>query len=217
MRFRERLPRRVISLFACVGGALAATSPPPLPGPCEPEPAVETAPPPEWDGPGPRATATAPGTHLTWVWAVTQLLPSPELAFGESGPLFGLRWHLTPFSYSFGIDRRLSPFRAFVVEPLVRTSGSVEVFFAPEYLSFDGGAGERFGFRSGVRAYFPVIERGEYLSVSLGSSYAWFGEREGVTYQAGAYILFGFFGIEQSFSPALADARWITTFNVRFF
>jgi hypothetical protein len=206
-------------MLAWLGCAALATkgAVTPVPPACEPEPPARPVVTPEWGGRGPRASATAPGTRLTLAWAITQLIPSPELAFGSAGPLFGLRWQVTPFLYSFGIDRRLSPVRAFVVEPLVRTSGSVEVFFAPEYLAFEGALGERFGFRSGVRAVFPVVERGDYVSVSLGAAYAWFGEREGVSYQAGVYLLFGFLGLEQSFVPALAEARWITTFNLRFF
>jgi hypothetical protein len=200
------------------GAALGAANAAALkPGPCEPERVVVAEPPPRWDEPGPRASATAPGTRVTLAWVITQLIPSPELGFGSDGALFGLRWQLTPFSYSFGVDRRLSPLRAFVVEPLFRTSGSVELFFAPEYLAFDTPLAERFGFRTGVRAFFPVVEKGDYVSVSLGAAYARFGEREGASYQAGAYILFGFLGIEQSYTPALAEARWLTTFNLRFF
>ena len=189
----------------------------PTPGPCEPESRSVAAPPPAWDQSGPRASATPPGTRLTLSWVFLQLVPSPELALGNDGALFGLRWQLTPFSYSFGIDRRLSPFRAFVVEPLFRTSGSLEVFFSPEYLALDAPESRRFGFRTGVRAFFPVVERGEYVSISLGAAYARFGAVEAATYQVGAYILFGFVGLEQSFAPALAEARSITTFNLRFF
>jgi hypothetical protein len=164
-----------------------------------------------------RATATPPGTSLTLEWLLTQLLPSPELAVGDDGAAFGLRWQVVPVLYSFGIDRRLSPFRAFVVEPLVRTSGSLELFVAPEYLAIDERVSRRFGFRTGLRAHFPLVEKGDYLSVSLGTAYARFGERESASYQVGAYFLFGFLGFEQSFLPALAEARFISTLNVRFF
>jgi hypothetical protein len=164
-----------------------------------------------------RATATPPGTSLTFAWALAQLIPSPELAAGNDGALFGLRWQLVPLLYSFGIDRRLNPFRAFVVEPLVRTSGSIELFVAPEYLALDDELARRFGFRVGMRAHFPVIEHGDYLSLSVGSAYVRFGERESASYQFGAYLLFGFVGIEQSILPGLAEARWVGTFNVRFF
>ena len=164
-----------------------------------------------------RASATPPGTSLTLAWFLTQLLPSPELALGDDGAAFGLRWQVVPVLYSFGIDRRLSPFRAFVVEPLVRTSGSLELFVAPEYLAIDDRLAHRFGFRTGLRAHFPLIEKGDYLSVSLGTAYARLGERQSASYQFGAYLLFGFLGFEQSFLPALAEARFISTLNVRFF
>ena len=164
-----------------------------------------------------RATATPPGTSLTLTWVLMQLIPSPELAVGDDGAVFGIRWQLVPVLYSFGIDRRLSPFRAFVVEPLVRTSGSLELFVAPEFLFVDDQIASRFGFRTGVRAHFPVIEKGDYLSLSLGTAYARFGERESASYQVGAYLLFGFLGFEQSILPAFAEARFITTLNVRFF
>jgi hypothetical protein len=164
-----------------------------------------------------RATATPPGTSVTLAWVLTQLVPSPELAVGDDGAAFGIRWQVVPVLYSFGIDRRLSPFRAFVVEPLVRTSGSLELFVAPEYLWIDDRVASRFGFRAGIRAHFPVIEKGDYLSLSLGTAYARFGERESASYQVGAYLLFGFLGFEQSFLPAFAEARFISTLNVRFF
>jgi hypothetical protein len=164
-----------------------------------------------------RATATPPGTSVTLAWLLTQLIPSPELAVGDDGAAFGLRWQLVPVSYSFGIDRRLSPFRAFVVEPLVRTSGSLELFVTPEYLAIDERLSRRFGFRVGVRAYFPVVEKGDYLSVSLGTAYARFAERESASYQFGGYLLYGFLGLEQSILPALDEARFIGTLNVRFF
>ena len=164
-----------------------------------------------------RATATAPGTRVTLAWFLTQLIPSPEIAAGVNGAAFGLRWQVVPFLVSFGIDRRLSPFRAFVVEPLVRTSGSLELFASPEYLALDEPLSRRFGFRAGVRAHFPIIEKGDYLSVSLGTAYVRFGESESASYQFGAYLLFGFLGFEQSIVPALNEARWIGTFNVRFF
>lgn len=188
------------------------------PAPCDAPPEAPLPAPPSSASSVPRrATATSPGTHPTLTWLLTQLIPSPELAIGDDGAAFGLRWQVVPFSYSFGIDRRLSPFRAFVVEPLVRTSGSLELFVAPEYLAIDERLSHRFGARFGARAHFPLIERGDYLSISLGTAYVWFPERESASYQFGAYLLFGFLGLEQSILPAFDEARWIGTLNVRFF
>lgn len=185
--------------------------------PCDPEPPAPAFVRPQVEHHPRSPAATAPGTTLTPAWMFLQLIPSPEFAFGAGSARVGLRWQITPFLYSFGVDRRLSPFRAFVVEPLVRTSGSIEVFVSPEYLAFDAEAAERFGFRGGVRAYFPVLEKGDYLSLSLGTAYARYGVGDSVSYQLGAYVLFGFLGFEQSFLPGLDQARWISTLNLRFF
>jgi hypothetical protein len=195
---------------------LAATTA--APAPCDTPPEPPLPPPPRSAARAPRrSTATPPGTSLSFAWIATQLIPSPELAAGTDGALFGLRWQVVPVLYSFGIDRRLSPFRSFVVEPLVRTSGSIELFVAPEYLALDDELAHRFGFRVGLRSHFPLIEKGDYLSVSIGTAYVRFGERESASYQFGVYLLFGFLGLEQSILPGLDEARWIGTMNVRFF
>jgi hypothetical protein len=155
-----------------------------------------------------------PSPRLTLEWLLWQLVPSPELTIGDAGAGFGLQWQLTPLSYAFGIDRRLRPWRALIVEPIVRHSGSVELFFSPEYLA---RSADRFGFRAGVRSYFGVLHRGDYLSVSLASAYLRFGDSEAVAYEAGAYVLFGMLGVQVSHAPALSDASFIGTLRVRFF
>jgi len=186
--------------------------------PCEPEPPESAIVRLDRDFGSRRSSATDPGTTLTGAWLATQLLPSPELAFTDEGAArFGMRWQVTPLLYSFGVDRRLSRFRAFVVEPLVRSSGSLELFVAPEYLALDADLSRRFGLRAGVRAYFPLLEKGDYLSVSLGTAYARYSEGDSVSYQVGAYVLFGVLGFEQSFLPGFDAARWISTLNLRFF
>src|SRR5262245_21237036 len=108
----------VLAIATFLAAAAAST-----PAPCDapPEPPLPPGPPPS-PAVARRSTATPPETTLTLAWALTQLIPSPELAVSDDGALFGLRWQLVPFLYSFGIDPRLSPFRAFVVEPLMRTS-----------------------------------------------------------------------------------------------
>lgn len=183
--------------------------------PCpEPEPPGDARPPPpgvRWVDP---TRVRDPSPRLTLEWIVWQLVPSPELVIGEGGARFGLQWQLTPLAYSFGIDRRLSAWRAFIVEPIVRHSGSVELFFAPEYLARPG---DRFGFRAGIRTYFGLLHRGDYLSVSLASAYLRFGDSEAVAYEGGVYVLFGMLGVQTSYAPALSDASFIGTLRVRFF
>src|SRR3954468_16143209 len=74
------------------------------------------------------AKAEEPAIRPTLPWVMTQLLPSPEVVVGQGTARLGLRWQITPFLYSWGIHRKLSPFRGLVAEPNVRQSGSVEVF-----------------------------------------------------------------------------------------
>ena len=47
-------------------------------------------------------------------WTVLQLVPSPEVAVGRADhdktrATFGLRWQLTPLVWSWGTNRRISP------------------------------------------------------------------------------------------------------------
>jgi len=163
------------------------------------------------------AVARNPELELSLDWALLQLIPSPELGFGEGGARFGLRWQLTPVLYSFATDARLDRFRWLIAEPVVRHSGSLEVFLSPEYLALDGGAGARFGARGGLRAYFGVHGRGDNLSVSLGSNYYYFRDEQGLSFEAGAYVLFGALGLVLSYSPSFDSARWLTTLRLRYF
>lgn len=158
-----------------------------------------------------------PDLALSFDWALMQLVPSPEVAFGRNGVRFGARWQLTPLLYSFATDARLSRFRFFIAEPIVRHSGSVELFFSPEYLARRDAFDERFGLRAGVRSYFGVIERGDYLSLSIGTSYYRFPGVEGATYEVGAYMLFGFLGLTLGYSPGFDDATFLGTVRYRFF
>jgi hypothetical protein len=154
------------------------------------------------------------------VWLATQLVPSPEIAAASEGALFGLRWQGTPVLWSFGVHRGVSPVRAFVVEPMVRHSGSVELFASPEYLALrdtSGSRADQWFLRPGVRAYFPLAQHGEYLSCSIGTSYAWGTERSGAAWEAGVYTLFGVLGVQITYAPAKEPADVIATLSVRYF
>jgi hypothetical protein len=156
--------------------------------------------------------ATEPRVHPTVIWTIAQLIPSPELVAGGDAHV-GLRWQITPVLYSFGINRRLSPWRAFVVEPLVRQAGSIELYGSPEYIGIHDGL----VLRAGVRSYFPLVEKGDYLSVSVGSSAFWFRDLGGAAFEVGAYALYGTIGLQLTYTPTVAPIAWITTFRIRYF
>lgn len=164
-----------------------------------------------------------PQNYPSMAWLAVQLLPSPELAIGRvrdaSGALqtetaFGLRWQVAPVLWSWGTNRRVSRWRFFVVDPLARHSGSIELTGNLQYF---WGHVERFIARPAIRGYFPLVERGEYLSMSLGTSTYSYDDKMRVAYDVGAYVLFGLFGIEASIAPDNGPLSAIGTFRLRYF
>ncbi|MBI2392189.1 MAG: hypothetical protein HYV09_21555 [Deltaproteobacteria bacterium] len=145
-------------------------------------------------------------------WIVAQGIPSPGVAGDREGRTLSLRWQVTPLLWSWGIHRRASRrFRLFVVEHSMRGSGSFEVWIGPEWLRDE----PRWLARGGLRSHFPVAQRGEALSMSIGTG-AWTdGRSSGPVLEFGAYVLFGLFGVQVSHAPGLARAEWTVTFSVR--
>jgi len=100
---------------------------------------------------------------------------------------------------------------------LVRQSGSVELFFTPEYLNLEDSFNEKWLFRCGVRTYFPLWQRGEYLSASLAASYYNFNGENGISYEAGIYLFAGILGFQTTYSPTFTSSEWIFTIRLRYF
>lgn len=150
-------------------------------------------------------------------WVLAQLVPSPLLAFGGGSGRFGMRWQITPILYSWGLYRKLSPWRFFVVEPLTRTSGSLEAFVAPEIADLGPRPDDVFILSQGLRVTLPVIERGDYLSISFASG-AWFHDGNvGGMFEWGAYTLFGILGFQFAIRPRLENAQYMFSLRLRIF
>lgn len=163
------------------------------------------------------APATPPGVHPTWLWAALQLVPSPEIMVNRGAAYAGMRWQITPLLYSFGINRKLSPWRSLIAEPVVRHAGSIELFASPEYLAKPGSFAEHWLFRGGVRSYFPLLTKGEYLSASIGASALHFDHHLGMAWSAGVYTLFGFVGAELTHCPTPVLRSITATLSLRMF
>jgi hypothetical protein len=148
------------------------------------------------------------------LWATAQLVPSPLLVVDKDVVQSGLRWQLTPLLYSFGIAAR--PWRTFIVSPIARLSGSVELFVAPEWTCCAGGDRDGLLARAGLRAHFPLIEHGESLAWSLGVSH-WRHREGGVSFDLGLYTLFGALGLVATVSPELRGRTYSLALNVRYF
>jgi hypothetical protein len=162
----------------------------------------------------PRAASMSP-LMATGVWAIAQLVPSPLLAIGNSHVGFGVRWQVTPLLYSFGISER--PLRAFRISPIARYSGSIELHASPEWSCCAPDDRSSWLLRTGLRVYLPILEHGEVLSWSFGSSYYRAAEGGGVSWDLGLYTLFGVLGLNLSVSPWLARREVSLALAIRYF
>ena len=163
-------------------------------------------------GPSPRTPSPVLSATL---WAVAQLVPSPLLVMSGEHWGAGFRWQLTPVLYSFGVTAK--PWRAFVIPPSVRHSGSVEIYGSPEWACCALPGHSSWLARLGSRVYLPLLERGESLSWSLGGSYYRASDAGGAAAELGIYTLYGVFGLTLTVAPALARREVIAALSVRYF
>jgi hypothetical protein len=153
----------------------------------------------------------------TLAWLVFQAIPSPELVLAGERSAFGLKWQWTPVLYGFGLYRKVSPWRAFVVDPLARQAGSIGLILGPEYLGIGEHASERWLFRAGLSITVPIAERGEALALSLGGGAQIYRGEVGAHVEVGLSTVFGAFGVFLTVSSQLPAAPVILTFRIRYF
>ena len=150
-----------------------------------------------------------------FVWAATQLVPSPLFVMGSSGPGGGVRWQVTPLLVSFGVAAK--PVRAFIVDPIARHSGSVELYVSPEWVLPVANDASGWIARGGVRVTLPMAGRGETLSWSFGGSYYRASGGGGFSAELGVHFLYGVFGFTVTLSPTLTGREIIHAFTIRYF
>ncbi|MEM9190605.1 MAG: hypothetical protein AAGF12_15575 [Myxococcota bacterium] len=158
-----------------------------------------------------------PETAINIPWALIQLVPSFQLAYGDDGVHWGLRWQASPLLISWGIHSALNPVRLFVAEPLVRYSGSAELFVTGEYFHLDGNARERLMFRGGARIHLPIHHQGENVAWSFGVAYARLGADQGPSFETGIHVFSGVFGLTVVVNPLHTETRGSLVLSLRFF
>jgi hypothetical protein len=167
-----------------------------------------------------REASDAPAERFTpltayGAWAVVQLVPSPLLVASEEHVGGGMRWQVTPLLYSFGIAER--PFRTFVVAPIARHSGSIELHASPEWACCAPGDASSWLVRMGPRLYLPILEHGERLSFSIGGSYHRAAGGGGFAGDVGLYSFNGLFGLNVTVSPQLERREVVIALTIRYF
>lgn len=161
---------------------------------------------------------TEPGTRVTALWALLQLIPSPEVVVWDGVVRFGARWQVTPLLYSYGINRKLSPWRSLVAEPNVRHGGSIELFVSPEVLSGSfSSAADRFVLHAGLRSYFPLLYRGDYLSGSVGGAALFTHGKVGAGVDLGLHTFGGMLGLRVGYCPTRELRMTTLAIEIRIF
>lgn len=159
--------------------------------------------------------------YLTW--AAMQLIPSPTFFqdYNEQDARIipGLRWQVTPINISFKTNKYVSPVQFFMINPVRRFTGSVELFVQPEWTTtgFKYSRLDRFGISTGGRVILPLKSEGENLSASIGGKFNYRDDLDSDknTYfgvEAGLYFFYGLMGIQANYN---FDSK--TNFNVGLF
>jgi hypothetical protein len=166
-----------------------------------------------------RAEEASPAIRVTpaaaaGVWAFAQLVPSPLYVASSNRVGGGFRWQITPLLFSFGVAEK--PLRAFVVEPVARHSGAVELYVSPEWACC-ATEGTSWIARGGARLYLPLIGRGESLTGSLGGSYYRAAGGGGGSLEMGVHLLFAMIGLTVTVSPRLVGREVISAIQIRYF
>ena len=148
------------------------------------------------------------------VWFPLQVLPN--LTLYSSSPLsgFGFEWEFTPVLYTFGMNKQISPWYAFIVEPTARFTGSIELVVAGQLFTTKMG-GSYFAASGHLMGTIPLIERGEHLTLNLGIGAYQIADRTRIFKVAGISTLFGIvhFNVKHGENPT----TWITSLEFRIF
>lgn len=144
-------------------------------------------------------------------WGILQTIPSPVF-FQDSNDknarvIFGLRWQITPINISFRSNRYDSPFQFFMINPVRKFTGSVELFLQPELASdeFEYSDLSRFGLGAGSRVIIPISGDGQNISASIGGKYNYRKDFSGGNdhyfgIETGLYFIYGILGIQFNYN-----------------
>ena len=171
---------------------------------------------------------TSPNKFLEWTsWTLFQTVPSPtffqDRNDSNSRLQFGFRWHISPVNFSFNANKLVSPVQFFLVNPVRRYGGSVELLIDPEWATsgFQYSDLQRFNLSTGVRAYIPAIEYGEYLCFSVAGKYNFRKNeqdesRNYYSAEAGIYTLFGIAGLVFDYNFT-SQSRYSISLNLKYY
>ncbi|MCB0721307.1 MAG: hypothetical protein KDC42_03290 [Ignavibacteriae bacterium] len=140
-----------------------------------------------------------------------QLIPSPVFFQDQNEDnarvIFGLRWQVTPINIAFKTNKYVSPVQFFMINPVRRFTGSVEMFVQPEWTTtgFRYSNLNRFGISIGSRVILPIQGEGENLSASIGGKYNYredfYSDKNSyLGVETGLYFFYGLMGVQFNYN-----------------
>ncbi|HMS65014.1 MAG TPA: hypothetical protein PKD83_07145 [Ignavibacteria bacterium] len=134
-----------------------------------------------------------------------------------------MQWSVTPFNYSFNVNKLISHYSFFKVNPVRRLSGSAEIFVQPTWVTsnFEYSDLNRFFLSTGLRVYIPAIESGEYLAFSVGGKYRIRKNKNGAsenTYgvELSSYTFFGILSLQFDYNFT-GQSRYDLGINLKYY
>jgi len=155
-----------------------------------------------------------PNASKALVWSSLQLAPSFTWTTFPSATHFAFEWEAAPVLYSFGLNRLASPWKFFVATPVARYTGSIEAVISAQVFTTKPGA-SHFGYSAQILGHIPVVERGEYLSVSIGSARYHTNGQYNDFLVGGLSTLFGMLHGTVKYAPS--TEVWMTSLELRIF
>jgi hypothetical protein len=126
-----------------------------------------------------------------------------------------LGWRVTPLLWALRLPPSAPPLRAFVVDPLARVSGSIELAVQPLWLPV--GDLHELGVALGGHATVPLLQKGEALAAWAGVSMLSVNGQNTPLYEAGLTTAFGILGLTAAHAPGLAGGTTLVGLRVRYF
>jgi len=155
-----------------------------------------------------------PNANKFSVWLPLQLVPSLTRYNDPVRSNFGFEWEITPLLYSFGMNKQISSWYSFIVEPTARFVGSIELTLAGQVYTTKLG-NSYFSSSGQIMGFIPLSERGEHLTLNIGAGAYQVARETRIFKVAGISTLFGM--LHLNIKHADRPTTWIGSLEFRIF
>ena len=155
-----------------------------------------------------------PNVNRTTSWLIYQAIPSFTWTSFPAQTNFAFEWEAAPVVYSWGMNKQVSPWSSFFVNPVRRFTGSVEIILSAQVYTSNPGTSQ-FGWSGQLLGHIPLVEMGEHLTLNLGVAQYVVNNASNTFYIIGASSLYGLLHYNVKYSPT-ADL-WMSAIEVRLF